>query len=53
MTEESAHDDRQSHQPDAQEKQVATMAIRLPILVMLAVLLMFGVGLLAMQIHGG
>jgi len=29
------------------------MAVRLPILIVVAVLLMFGIGLLAMQMYGG
>lgn len=54
MSEDSVHHDGQSHhQPDSQEKQVAAMAVRLPILIIVAVLLMLGAGLLAMYMHGG
>lgn len=53
MSERFQHDSEQSHQPDAEEKKVAAVAIRLPILILLAVLLMFGMGVLAMQMYGG
>lgn len=52
MSERFQHDSEQSHQPDA-ERKVAAVAIRLPILILLAVLLMFGMGVLAMQMYGG
>jgi hypothetical protein len=49
MTEKAQHGDTQSGQQDAEEKKVATMAVRLPILIAVAVLLMFVIGVLAMQ----
>jgi hypothetical protein len=52
MSEQAKHD-ADSDQPDAEEKKVATMAVRLPILILLAVLLMFGIGVLAMRMYGG
>jgi hypothetical protein len=53
MTEKAQHGDTHSGQPDAEEKKVATMAVRLPILIAVAVLLMFAIGVLAMQMYGG
>jgi hypothetical protein len=53
MTEKAQHGDTQSGQPDAEERKVATMAVRLPILIAVAVLLMFAIGVLAMQMYGG
>jgi hypothetical protein len=43
----------QSDQPDTEDKKVAAMAIRLPILILAAILLMAGMGVLAMQMYGG
>jgi hypothetical protein len=47
MPEEPNQQDDVSAKPDAQEKQVAKVAIRLPILILIAVLLMLGVGIWA------
>jgi hypothetical protein len=53
MPEKSNHDDEQDSGLDSQEKEVTTMAVRLPIVILVAVLLMLGAGLLAVQMHGG
>jgi hypothetical protein len=50
---ESNNDRAPSSGPDDEEKKVATMAIRLPILILLGLLLMFGMGVLALQMRGG
>jgi hypothetical protein len=51
MPERSEHDEGKSSQPDAEEKKVALMSIRLPILILLGVLLMFAMGVLATQMR--
>jgi hypothetical protein len=50
---ESSKNNEQSHELDPEEKKVAATAIRLPIIILAAVLLMLGAGVLAMQMHGG
>jgi hypothetical protein len=37
----------ESHQPDEEEKKVATVAVRLPVLILLAIVLMLAVGIWA------
>jgi len=53
MSKKAKHDDEQSDQPDTEDKKVAAMAIRLPILILVAILLMAGMGVLAVQMYGG
>jgi uncharacterized Tic20 family protein len=53
MPADSNHDDEQSSHLDSQEKEVTTMAVRLPIVILVAVLLMLGAGVLAVKMHGG
>jgi hypothetical protein len=47
------HDNEEHTYPDAEEKKVATVAIRLPILILVALLLMLAMGVLAVKMHGG
>jgi hypothetical protein len=43
----------ETHHPDAEEKKAAAVAIRLPVLIVVALLLMLAMGILAVKMHGG
>ena len=50
MSKKAQHD---ADQPDTENEKVAAMAIQLPIFILVAILLMVGMGVLAMQMYGG
>jgi hypothetical protein len=51
MSENAHHDADHSDQQDPEEKKVVTMAIRLPIVILLGLLLMLAVGVAAMKLY--